>query len=129
MDEVKMASFDEHIKDYRKQLAKGSIQEAYKGLMDYIRDLRGHFKTKYPDYVVPSNIYYGYMDMTYFALVPQSLKRRNLRIAIVFLHELFRFEVWLVGINRNIKLVLARNLSVFIYHAIYSIIRLYISMF
>ena len=41
--------------------------------------------------------------MTYFALFPESLKRRKLKIAIVFLHEAFRFEVWLVGFNRAIQ--------------------------
>jgi len=43
------------------------------------------------------------MDMTYFSLFPDPLKRRNLKIAIVFLHDTFRFEVWLSGSNRNVQ--------------------------
>ena len=46
---------------------------------------------------MPGNIYYGYMDMTYISFVPESLKPRKLKIAIVFLHEAFRFEVWLAA--------------------------------
>lgn len=70
--------------------------------MGYLRDLRVHFKNKYHEYSV-SGIYYGYMDMTYFSIVPESLKRRKLKIAIVFLHDTFRFEVWLAGSNKNVQ--------------------------
>ena len=98
-----MESFHEHMTEYKKQLRKGAIQEAYRGLMDYIKDLRLHFKSKYPDYIVSGSIYYGYMDMTYFSFFPKSLKRRKLKIAIVFLHEAFRFEVWLAAYNKNVQ--------------------------
>jgi hypothetical protein len=104
MKEVKesnMGTFHECMNEYRKQLEKGMIQEAYKGLMEYIMDLRTHFQKKYPDYVISGSIYYGYMDMTYFSCFPQSLKHRNLKIAIVFIHEAFRFEVWLSGYNKQ----------------------------
>ena len=95
-----MEPFHECMIEYRKQLEKGMIQEAYKGLMGYIMDLRTHFQKKYPDYVVSGSIYYGYMDMTYFSFFPQSLKQQGLKIAIVFIHEPFRFEVWLAGYNK-----------------------------
>jgi hypothetical protein len=98
-----MRPFHECMNEYRKQLEKGTIIEAYKGLMEYIMDLRTHFKNKYPDYVVSGSIYYGYMDMTYFSFYPKSLKQQNLKIAIVFLHEAFRFEVWLAGYNKQIQ--------------------------
>ena len=89
--------------EYRKQLEKGDIQEAYRGLMEYFMGLRTHFMKKYPDYVVSGSIYYGYMDMTYFSIVPKSIKDLKLKIAIVFLHEAFRFEVWLSGVNRQVQ--------------------------
>lgn len=98
-----MEALHEYLQEYRKQLEQGAIQKAYKGLMDYIMALRTHFKTAYPEYVVSGNIYYGYMDMTYFAVVPPSLKQRQLKIAIVFLHEAFRFEVWLSGANKQVQ--------------------------
>jgi len=43
------------------------------------------------------------MDMTYFSFSPESLKRRKLKIAIVFPHETFRFEVWLAGYNKKVQ--------------------------
>ena len=98
-----MRPFPESMDEFKRQLKKGFLQEAYQGMMGYFRDLRTHFKKAYPDYSVPSNIYYGYMDMTYFSVIPDSLKRRKLKIAIVFVYDNFRFEAWLSGANRNVQ--------------------------
>ena len=98
-----MKSFQEHMEEYRKQLEKGYIKEAYRGLIEYFNSLRLYFKKKYPDDFVSSSVYYGYMDMTYFSFTPKSLKRRKLKIAIVFLHEAFRFEVWLAAYNKRVQ--------------------------
>ncbi len=98
-----MEPFHEYIKEYKKQLEKGAIQKAYKGLMEYLMNLRTHFKNKYPDYFVSGSIYYGYMDMTYFSFFPGSLKQRKLKMGIVFLHDAFRFEVWLFGYNKQVQ--------------------------
>jgi hypothetical protein len=98
-----MESLPEYISEYKQQLKKGVIQKAYLGLMQYIMDLKTHFKKKYPEYSVSGSLYYGYMDMTYFALFPESLKKRGLKIAIVFVYETFRFEVWLSGSNRPVQ--------------------------
>ncbi|NPV51308.1 MAG: hypothetical protein HPY60_08960 [Candidatus Methanofastidiosum sp.] len=97
-----MDSFGQYMNEYRKEMKKGIITKAYKGLMEYILDLRTHFKNKYPNYFV-SGLYYGYMDMTYFSFSPDSLKERKLKIAIVFIHETARFEVWLSGQNKEIQ--------------------------
>jgi hypothetical protein len=98
-----MESFSEYMNEYKTQLQQGSIQRAYKGLMEYIMGLRTHFATAHPDYSVPGNIYYGYMDMTYFAVIPPFYKQRDLKIAVVFLHEACRFEVWLAGYNKQVQ--------------------------
>ncbi len=94
--------FHECIPEYRKELEKGYIQEAYKGLMGYIMDLRVHLKNKYPEYFI-SSIYQGYMDMTYFSFSPKSLKNQKLKIAIVLTYDPLRFEVWLAGNNKKIQ--------------------------
>ena len=57
---------------------------------------------RYPRYVV-SGIYYGYMDMTYFSCTPQALRDKKLKIAIVFVHEKMRFEVWLAANNKRMQ--------------------------
>jgi len=98
-----MDTFNDAMLEYRKQLANGQIQKAYKGLMDFMLGLKTHFKDKYPDYFVSGSLYFGYMDMTYFAIIPESLKQRNLKIALVFNHEAFRFEAWLAGYNKQVQ--------------------------
>jgi Family of unknown function (DUF7000) len=98
-----MSSFPELMKEYRKQMEKGVIQQAYLGLMDYVMGLRSHFEKNYPDYSVSGSIYFGYMDMTYFSFFPKSLKIKGLKVGIVFVHNAFRFEVWLSGYNKRIQ--------------------------
>jgi hypothetical protein len=98
-----LPSLQESMVEYRKQLEKGTIQIAYKGLMEYFWSLKSFFETKYPHYCPSGGIYYGFMDMTYFALFPESMRKRKLKIAIVFLHEKFRFEVWLAGGNKSVQ--------------------------
>jgi hypothetical protein len=98
-----LGSFNENMIEYRKQLEKGTIKEAYRGLMDYIMELRSYFEKKYPDYFVSGSVYFGYMDMTYFSFFPESLKLRKLKVAIVFVHDKFRFEVWLAGYNKQVQ--------------------------
>ncbi len=98
-----MGSLSESVGEYRKQLARGAIREAYRGLMEYMMALRTHFKNTYPGLNVSGSIYYGYMDMTYFSVYPQSLKDQGLKVAIVFLHDTCRFEVWLAGYNKQVQ--------------------------
>jgi len=98
-----MESFHEYMDEYRKQIEKGIISKAYKGLMEYILDLKTYFKNKYPDHFVSGSIYFGYMDMTYFSFYPKSLGDKKLKVAVVFLHEAMRFEVWLAGANKQVQ--------------------------
>jgi hypothetical protein len=102
MGRFSMESLREHMFEYRKQLEKGHIQEAYRGLMAYIMDLRTYLKNKYPKCSV-SGLYQGYMDMTYFSFTPDSLKSLKLKIALVFIYDTFKFEVWLAGSNKNVQ--------------------------
>jgi hypothetical protein len=97
-----MESLNESVLEYKQQMEKGIIQKAYKGIMDYVMQLRTHFKNKYPEFSA-GNIYRGYMDMTYFPLFPKMLKSRKLKIAIVFIHDTCRFEAWLSGNNRQVQ--------------------------
>jgi hypothetical protein len=98
-----VGSFGENMDEYRRQVEGGTIKYAYRGLMEYIQGLRVHFESKYPDYFVSGSIHQGYMDMTYFAFSPRSLKGRGLKAAVVFIHDGCRFEVWLSGCNKQVQ--------------------------
>ena len=96
-----MTTFNQYMSEYKKQMKKGDIQNAYRGIMEYIMRLRTHFQKKYPDHYVSGSLYYGYMDMTYFSFIPQSLKQLKLKIAIVFIHDTCSFELWLAAVNKQ----------------------------
>ena len=97
-----MESLNGYIKEYIIQLKKGQVQKAYKGIMTFMTGLENYLERRYPEYKV-SALYFGYMDMTYFAFTPIELKKKNLKIAVLYLHEQNRFEVWLGAINRKIQ--------------------------
>jgi hypothetical protein len=94
-----MKSLQELVNEYKEQMENGYLQKAYKGLMDFMMDLRTYLTGKYPDFISGS-LYQGYMDMTYFPFSPKSLKDHNLKIAIVLIHEKCTFEAWLAGYNK-----------------------------
>ena len=98
-----MNTFNHAMLAYKKQLQEGQIITAYQGLMAYFNTLRLHFQKSYPHFQVPTNIYYGYMDMTYFAIIPDLLQERGLKIALVFPHQDFRFEAWLAARNKKLQ--------------------------
>ena len=98
-----MGQFTEEVAEYKKQLQKGVIQKAYKGLMEYFMGLRTYLADKYPDYFISGSIYYGYMDMSYFSFSPRSLFDRKLKIALVFIHESCKYEGWLAGANKQVQ--------------------------
>lgn len=97
-----MQSLNESVKEYTAQLQHGQIQKAYKGIMTFISAMKTFLENRHPD-CVASWLYFGYMDMSYFAFTPIVLKHENLKIAIVYLHEQNRFEVWLSGANRRVQ--------------------------
>ncbi len=97
-----MITLQDNMFELRKQLEKGAIQKAYKGLLGYMLGLQKFFSNQYPDFSSAGSLYNGYLDMTYFSIVPKALKSRDLKFAIVFLYDTFRFEIWLSGKNKAV---------------------------
>lgn len=98
-----MDTFHDAMMEYKRQMEQGTILTAYRGLMAYLMELRTQLASRYPDYVVSGSLYSGYMDMSYFSITPKTLAERKLKIAIVFLHESCRFEVWLAAANKQVQ--------------------------
>ena len=97
-----MDPFARAMQAYHQQIQRGEIQQAYRGLMDYMYALKTELKAKHPDFQASGSLYFGYMDMTYFAITPPALKEKGLKIAVVFVHETFAFEAWLSAANRAV---------------------------
>ncbi len=98
-----MKSFNEYMSLYRKLMAEGELPTAYRKLLEYISGMRNHFANKYPSDYLCGPIHQGQMDITFFTFTPEALKRKNLKIAIVFSHADVCFEAWLVGINKQVQ--------------------------
>jgi hypothetical protein len=97
-----MASLNKDLQKLKKSLCDGSIQRAYRGIISYMSRLRRVFADQRGDRAV-SGLYQGCFDMTYFALFPDGLKQRDLKVAVVFNYESFNFEAWLAARNRKVQ--------------------------
>ena len=97
-----MGELDKDIKELKKRLDEGMIQRAYRGIISYMSRLRTASAARYGERSV-SVLYQGYLDMTYFALIPDCLKRHGLKLAIVFNYRTFQFEIWLAARNRELQ--------------------------
>jgi hypothetical protein len=97
-----MIPFNETILEFRKQLTKGVIQQAYKGLLEFMLSLKADLQKRHPELGVSGGFYEGYLDMCYFACFPTVLKERKLKIAVVFNFTDFRFEGWLSAVNKQV---------------------------
>lgn len=60
-----MESLNKNLYDYAKLLNETELQQAYKALFHYIKNLRNHFKENSPEYEVSANLYPGYLDITF----------------------------------------------------------------
>lgn len=96
-----MKSIDEDIREFQRQLEQGSITRAYKKIIEFMGQLRREFSKK--NGVEVSSLYQGVMTFSYFALFPEPLKSRELKIGVVFNYETFQFEAWLLGRNRFVQ--------------------------
>ena len=97
-----MGTIDKDVQELQRRLGEGAIQRAYQAIVSYMSHLRAVFTTQQGERLV-SGLYQGYFDMTYFALFPDVLKKRDLKLAIVFNYHTFRFEVWLAARNRRVQ--------------------------
>lgn len=93
----------QYMAQYQQQLEHGTLQKAYKGLMDYLMALRSHLIHQYPKGFVAGKLYQGYMDYSYFSFTPEALTIKKLKTVIVFDHEKARFRICLAGQNKHIQ--------------------------
>lgn len=97
-----MASLNESMIMYGKMVKETDLQQAYKGLMQIMKDLRTHLKEKHPEYDVSANLYPGYLDLTFFSFTTELSKKKDLKYMVVFIHEKTEFQIWLSGRNRKV---------------------------
>ena len=106
-----MKSLINSLQIYQKLLQETEMQVAYRELIKFISKLQFNFKTKHPEYEVSKGLYQGYLDLSFFTFTTEQLRHKQLKIAVVFLHEELRFEAWLSGRNRTIMSTYHKNLK------------------
>lgn len=84
------------------QACKAPLSEAYKLILQTLTLCGREMQKQLPESEV-SGLYPGYLDMSYIAIIPPNLKKRQLKLALVYVHEKGAFELWLAGRNRSIQ--------------------------
>ena len=105
-----MKTLNQQIDSYTGLVQQGDVRAAYKGIMEFMGQLRAAFTATDSDITVGGSLYQGYLDMTYFSLNTNLLRERGLKVAVVYLHDKKAFEAWLSARNRTI---LARYRPIF----------------
>lgn len=92
-----MKKLNDYVNEYKEQLKKGDIQQAYDGLVKYVMRLRTTLSKNLSDSYSFGNLFQGYMDYTYFYYSNDILKERKLKLGLVLNHTKMQFEIWLLG--------------------------------
>lgn len=93
----------ELLNDYRRLIQTTNLQESYQEFIALFRYIRVEMEKQLPEYKFQGNIAENSMDYSYFQFTNDELKKKGLKIAVVFVHRDFQFEIWLSGFNRSIQ--------------------------
>ena len=98
-------NFDRNLlSEYKELLQTTNLRKGYQEFIKLFRYIRVSLEKNMPEYKFQVNIVENGMDYSYFLFTNESLKEKGLKLAIVFVHSNFQFEVWLSGYNRNYQL-------------------------
>ena len=98
-----MSTLNARIPAYKKAFASGEIQKTYQELVGLVQSLRTEFYKGYQGEFSVATVMHGYIDFTYFYLQNDDLKKRKLKLAIVFNHHQAHFELWLLGQTKDVQ--------------------------
>jgi len=96
-------SLNSRILDYKKIFASTEIQATYQDLVGIVQKLRTQFTKNYKGEYAVANVLHGYIDVTYFYLQNEYLKRKKLKLAIVLNHQHVQLELWLLGQTKGVQ--------------------------
>ena len=88
---------------YKEQINKSDIQKTYTFLLRYVMQVKTSFEKTFSKEYSCGNVSPGYLDYSYFPFANDYLKSKGLRFGIVLNHSEMRFELWLLGQNKEIQ--------------------------
>ena len=89
------------LSEYKELLQTANLREGYQEFIKLFRYIRVALEKSMPEYKFQGNIIENGMDYSYFLFTNKNLKEKGLKMAVVFVHSNFQFEVWLSAYNRN----------------------------
>ncbi len=97
-------NMNELVSIYKEVLADGEFQKTYQYLVSILQNIRTEFLKKYKGIYTVSSVLHGYIDVTYFYMQNELLKRNKLKLAVVLNHQKANFEIWLVAQTKDIQI-------------------------
>ena len=88
---------------YKEQINKSDIQKTYTFLLTYVMQVKTSFEKAFSEEYSCGYVSPGHMDYSYFSFADDYLKSKGLRFGIVLNHNEMRFELWLLGQNKEIQ--------------------------
>ena len=88
---------------YKEQVNKSDIQKTYMFLLKYLMQVKASFERAFSKEYSCGYVSPGYMDYSYFSFFNDYLRDKKLRFGIVLNHSEMRFELWLMGQNKEIQ--------------------------
>ena len=88
---------------YQEQIRKGDIQKTYAFLLKYVMQVKASFEKSFSQVYLCGYVSPGYMDYSYFSFFNGYLRDKKLRFGIMLNHSEMRFELWLMGQNKEIQ--------------------------
>ena len=88
---------------YKEQVNKSDIQRMYMFLLKYVMQVKASFEKAFSKEYSCGNVSPGYLDFSYFPFYNEYLRDKKLRFGIVLNHSEMRFELWLMGQNKEIQ--------------------------
>lgn len=98
-------SLNSRIPAYKAAFSSGELQKTYQDLVGIVQNLRTEFAKKYKSEFSIAIVLHGYIDFTYFYLQNDYLKKKRLKLAIVFNHRNANFELWLLGQTKVVQIL------------------------
>ncbi len=103
-------SLNSRIPAYKAAFSDGELQKTYQNLVGIVQNLRTEFTKKYKSEYSVAGVLHGYVDFTYFYLQNDYLKKKKLKLALVFNHKNVNFELWLLGQTKDVQILYWRKL-------------------
>ncbi len=97
-------SLNARIPAYKNAFSSGELQRTYQDLVGVVQNLRTEISKRYETEFSVAAILHGYIDFTYFYLQNEYLKRKKLKLALVFNHHNVSFELWLLGQTKDVQI-------------------------